>query len=63
MRKVLVSLKKIVFVGKAFSRSRGQGVGAEQESGECAVSCPSTDVLCDPQLSTPNIMQEMITSP
>lgn len=35
-----------------------QGGGAEQESGEGAVSCPGTDVFCDPQLSPP-IMQEM----
>lgn len=67
VRKVSVSFKENYFCRKGIfqellNKSVGQGGGAEQESGEGAVSCASTDVLCDPQLSAPTIMQEMITS-
>lgn len=68
MRKILVSFEENNFCREdifqeQLKRSVAQGGGAEQESGEGAVSHPSTDVLCDPQLSAPNIMQEIITSP
>ena len=53
MRKALTSFKENYLCRKDFfweqlNRSVGQGGGAEQESGEGAISCPGTGALCDP---------------